>query len=419
MRASLTVRSNESAGSGLQGQRAPSVGYRKLFDVSIQHGYYNRRADHACPDFDVYVNARTALLMSNLGMLFRSDAASFSVLYNADRVAGLTHFLSQQTNSLSRSSTSPDAPDAPDAPGLWTYLSFFLAVRNPRFMNVTQDIPHPLQHNLYFRNDSYALDPSGMIRLLPSRLPIVPARFPITVPRGGRAILKNAAGAIKQTIFDDPKQIETELEFDTGTPTTTSFYVDLSQLFEGRYMLEGTRTGPTDFIYTIDRPAPLCYIHILLNQPLPAMAGIYPIQLPEPGDAALSPDDLGTAPRYLLSFAARETTWVYYIVPRSAGTLVESDLQIKSAGNGPTPTTFTGPTRVALPTGATAYQFIAATTLPILERSDVALQLVGKGGHVLVKRLPVASADQVLDKTLWAPEPPQPGAAFSDIYVYV
>jgi hypothetical protein len=443
-----------SSGPGAVGNRSPknregAPGYDKLFEVVVQHGYYNRLDELRCSDFEVYPNARTEALMGRLGLLLLRSGSSFSVLYDTARADDLKGFL--------RSNTTSPTKDATPEP--WTYLSFFLAPKNPRFFNLTQ-LPldlHPLEQNFYFSNGRSDGAPGHLLsgdsknpQAVSDKdlLPVKPARFPIEIPTGGKAVLRNSAGALKlkidRTELDEARKrfeearassdrgVELEALGRTLRALFSSFFatppekgtfgahVDLSRLYEGLYHLEVTdeRGKPTreslKFIYTLAAPAPLCFMHILLNQPNDEVTGTYPV-------------DLGTGEiaccQYVVKFEARKTRWVYSIVPPPGMSF--SGLTIESAGEGKahefaaTPGGRSdGPT--PLPNGASGYSFVSGERLPLLQRSDVWLQLRGRRSdiageeRVLVDRLPVPSADQVLRQ-----DHGDPKDIISDIYVYL
>jgi hypothetical protein len=406
--------------------------YRKLFEVVIKHGYYNRSEDHLCPDLQVFPNRRSELLMEGLGMLFQRSATGCSVFYDDRRQGGLTHFLSK--NVVQREDKTEQR---------WNYLSLFFAPQNPYFLNITE-IPfdlRPLEHNYYFRNDAVEEiaaatpdEPSSALLRQDKPFRVMPARFPIWFPAGTQPVIRTAADEVKYTL---PSVKEVDPEGPTGpsslSPYTTiakdkhgisSAHVDLSTWYEGRYILEGASfdpqikgtPGPLNFIYTVVKPVPLCYAHILFNAPFSGKPGIYPVHFSDPGDPTTAEV---TCRRFVVEFAARQTRWVYYIVPRLLPSAASRDLKIESEGKGPA---FDGPFDVTLPNGARAYQFIARDTLPLQERSSAHLQLTGRGGEVLIRRLPVASAEQVLGQTLRPPSGlsgfPK-GTVFSDIFVHI
>lgn len=433
--------------------RAPATaptGYQRLFEVAIEHGY---DAGTERGNFDVYPNGRSQALMDRLALVFRPSSSGFSVLYNADRAADLASYL-----------RGPVIPRAPR----WTYLSFFLAPRTPRIFNVTEmplDL-HPFTRNFYFANGGVDRawaheDPTGAIVLGESPqavstadlLPVRPARFDVIIPEGGKAVLKNAAGVVQQSIDFGDFQRNLDLlshpeesglstaELDDlrrslepsffSTPERSGTYggqVDLARHYEGLYHLEvigkdgelmttgkdeTPMRGSGTFVYTISTPAPLCFMHILLCQPGPAIAGFYPVA---PGDAPGEEEYVFR--RYVLRFSARRTRWMYHVVPRRG--LTFRDLKIQSAPGSDQELLFSargGGAPRRLPNGADGYTFVSQRSLPLLRRSGVRLQLRGARAdvgeeRVLLEPLPVPGADQT-------PVDAGGDEPISEIYVHV
>jgi hypothetical protein len=94
---------------------------------------------------------------------------------------------------------------------------------------------------------------------------------------------------------------------------------------------------------------------------------------------------------YYLRFKARETIWKYYLL----GKLKKKKSYIVDLNN-ETEFEDTGP--VSLPGNRTALTFRSKQKLPLREKSGFRFQLKEKdpgGGKVLIKRLPVASANQL------------------------
>jgi hypothetical protein len=98
------------------------------------------------------------------------------------------------------------------------------------------------------------------------------------------------------------------------------------------------------------------------------------------------------AHRYLVRFKARETIWKYYLL----GDLCREGLTMKGP-SGQTDFVFMG--RERLSNEEPACIFRSAAAIPLRERSDMRVQLLGgdeRGSNkVLVKRLPVASCTQL------------------------
>jgi hypothetical protein len=395
-------------------RRAGRAGHEQLFEVALEHDYHENLGDARCFDFDVYPNVRTQQLMRSLGLLFRNDGSSFSVIYDTSRLEDLAHFLAN--NRTPKSATHPFEP--------WTYLSFFLVARNPRLTTVTDiDLSlSPLDWNFYFNNEDFAVLPTPSGRapsVYKTPLPLRPARFCVDIPEGGMAVIRNEPGVTAQKI-DTAERPQTSL----GPP----YYFDLSQNFEGFYTLdvmnaeeralhlEGKRAPKLDpFIYTLAEPAPLCFFHVLLCRPHPTMKGHYPVAFGPSGEGPRV-----STIRYLVRFAPRRTRWVYRVVPRTDLSMTYS-IEATSAPSGERLPTFEALAPETEPNGARCLPFASHEDLPLLRRSPYRLRLLGqkKGGspRVLVDPLPVASAHQVLRRF---PEGDEASTTYaSHIYVHI
>ena len=114
------------------------------------------------------------------------------------------------------------------------------------------------------------------------------------------------------------------------------------------------------------------------------------------------------AKNYYLKFKARETIWKYYLL----GNLTKKNLDIVDLNN-ETQFEDTGPE--SLPDNRTALTFRSKQILPLREKSEYRFQLKEKdpnGGKVLIKRLPVASANQFLKESINGKE-----AILSEIFI--
>jgi hypothetical protein len=104
---------------------------------------------------------------------------------------------------------------------------------------------------------------------------------------------------------------------------------------------------------------------------------------------------------YVLRFTRRKTWWNYYVVPQRGGKLYELRLAEAAQTGAARRVRFLGPCEVRLPGGQRAYRFLSSRRLPLEQRSRLQLQLSGRTpdmprAEVLVKRMPVPSAQQVL-----------------------
>ena len=89
----LPSRRAEPAGAGAQ--RPRKFSYERLMQVSVRHSYYNA-ARGECADFDISPTPTTAVLMRDLGLLYRYEGAGFSVLYDETRKDVLLNYLARQ-----------------------------------------------------------------------------------------------------------------------------------------------------------------------------------------------------------------------------------------------------------------------------------------------------------------------------------
>ncbi len=112
----------------------------------------------------------------------------------------------------------------------------------------------------------------------------------------------------------------------------------------------------------------------------------------EEEESSLFDENLNVSPKkYYIKFNSRQTFWKYYLL----GNVTENNLYITDM-NGETEFEFAG--MESLSDNRIASTFKSKTTLPMRERYDHCFQLKerGPGGEkVLIKRLPVASTDQI------------------------
>jgi hypothetical protein len=386
---------------------AHSGRYARLTQLGITHRYYaGLGTDDACPDFVASPTPPTRDLMRALGLLFRRDAAGFSILYDTARKDGLLWFLREHGGWPSGSDGVPEH---------WTRLSFVLALSNLQFINFTA-IPadtNPSRQNLYFTNqDSHRRD--ARILLAPGNhvtgealLPLAGPQIQVaTPPEVVEVLARDISGEVVTRALRCVPQ-------PPGPPVCRDFvFLDLSAFPEGRYTIEKLGLTPPwparDIIYTVASPLPLCFIDLLLARPTALAKGIYPVEnLDQPSKTSI------TGVRYELHFDARATHWRYYIQPPPRERL--EDLAIDTMGTVP-PVTFAGPVPVKLVNGHLAYRFVSEDPLGLRRRSPFHFKLKGRramrvaaGDDVLTHRLAVADAAQ------FVPEPE--AAGFSDIYV--
>lgn len=396
--------------------------YETLMQVSFRHPYYNRD-DDACPDLAALPTAATQQAMSALGLLFRDDGTSFSVLYNRARSAALASWLARQGSGGE----------------FWTRLTFVLTSRSPYFINVT-DLPidlDPLQENLYLSNQSAHDDPEVGILLNPGRivsagqlLLVTGSQYQARVSASVRGIAVRAISG--EVVLCEPRCVPENqsappalcLGWLAGLPPTTpdrcrdTIYLNFATLPEDKYTIDTIADGGEVIrqevrLYTADAPTPLGLIDLLFSKPFADAGGIYPVSDPAGDVVTISGVD------YVLNFGARSTFWRYYIVPPSPDTTYD-DLAIECLAPDPA-LSFAGPVPVILATGAPAYLFVSEQPLLLQQQSIYRFRLKGRPRHrryeedTLVDRLPVAAPQQVL------PQTDEAGATrnYSDIYVYL
>jgi hypothetical protein len=388
----------------------------RLMQVDIRHAYYaDALSEGQCPDFSVCPTPPTADLMRSLGLMFLAEPAGFSVLYDLARAEGLCWYLRQHGTP----------PDGGPAAQYWTRLSFALSLTNPAFINFT-DVPigtNPIGQNFYFSNQVAHREGAEVVlnegervtgaALLPVEGPEVRVETPLGV-KGVAAF--NIAGEL---VLAAPRCVPVP-----GSPPSEVcrdfVFLDFKTLPEDKYVIKVetdpgvTPVPPRPMLYTMAEPIPLCFIDLLFSKPTAASDGIYPVDLfAAEGAAKITPV------RYVLRFAARSTFWRYYIVPQPQREQLDG-LAIESLGDAPE-AFFSGPDKVRLVTGAPAYRFVSDEPLLLQQQSSYRLRLRGwprrapGADDVLVRRLPVAAAKQVLPEGGRA----GPEENYSDIYVYV
>ena len=396
--------------------------YETLMQVNFRHPYYNRN-DDACPDLAARPTAAAQQAMSALGLLFRDDGTSFSVLYNRTRSDALASWLARQGRGGQ----------------FWTRLTFVLTSRSPYFINVT-DLPidlDPLRENLYLANQAAHDDPEVGVLLNPGRIvsaeqliPVTGSQYQARVSADVRGIAVRAISG--EVVLCEPRCVPKNqsappavcLGWLAGLPATTpdrcrdTIYLNFGMLPEDKYTID-TIADSGDVIrqevrlYTADAPTPLGLIDLLFSEPFAGAGGIYPVSDPAGDDVTISGVD------YVLNFGARSTFWRYHIVPPAPDTAYD-DLAIECLAPDPA-LSFAGPVPVILANGAPAYLFVSEQPLLLQQQSIYRFRLKGRLRHrrleedTLVDRLPVAAPQQIL------PQTDDAGAArnYSDIYVYV
>lgn len=393
-----------------QATQAKSVGngYRSLFEVRIEHGYYNE-AGGACPDFRVVPTPDCARLMARLGMVFKDRGTGFSVLVAAARAAAMIDYVRSRYNA------------GPDGKGYWTWLTFLLVPTNPGFVGITS-LPittSPMAQNLHLDNGATLSAKQGLM-LRGSAGPGPQALYPVTgatlsvpTPHGRTASLTDLSGAPVQagaTSSDDVTRFNLKgLPYGCYTVALTS--------------RAGKPVAAKGFaatrLYVPDQALSLVVLDLLLAQPV-AGAGD-PTAFPIPLMA--SPPQSGTAPEatalqpvaLTLPFGPRETYWLYYVVSQGGGGQLAADLAISGDG-----TSFTKG-HETLPNGDRAMLFTAASALPLQQRSSYRFSLSGhrQGANGSRDEIKVAWLPSAPAAPVWPAPSGDLLSGSSEIYVYV
>jgi hypothetical protein len=393
--------------------------YVRLMRVSVKHTYYNL-LKYDCPDFTFSPTPSSSALMKSLGLIFRSEATGFSILYDQKRKDDLLQYLRRQQEP-------PQVGCLPEG-GVWTRLSFVLTVNNPYFINFT-DIPIDLDpglQNFYFTNQDAHLTDSGDTILNRNEyvsdikhelLDVVPVQFPVQVSEAVKELrVKDISGEVVicqrrcLPVTETPEQSARLINCDEPAPTDVlvcrdTIYLDFSSLPEDKYTLEkiwndnlSAEAEPwaeREVVYTSAAPTPLCFIDLLFANPTGDAAGVYPVR-----------DLFGPQPsivnvNYQLQFRARSTFWTYFIVPqpqleRFENLRIES-LELKRTQH----VNFAGPCCVILANDQKAYRFTSEKAIPFQQQSEYRFRLLGQHGlmphdGIIVARLPVISKQQIL-----------------------
>lgn len=396
-------------------QSAQQLYYARLLRVSISHTYYNLSNDE-CPDFTISPTPATSALLRSLGLLFKSEPAGFSILYNEQRRSDLANY-------LKGSRTSPPGSE------VWPRLSFTLSLNNPYFVNFT-DIPFDLdpgRKNFYFTNRGAHRARGGKVILNPGDyvqgvagldlFEVIPVQYPVRVDKFIKEVrVKDISG---QVVICEPRCLPhrrrtgaSPLNCDhkqTSPPSVLhcreTIYLDFSSLPEDKYRIEKvfehSQPGEEelaafghDVLYTTSAPPPLCFIDLLFTDPTGSDQGIYPVR-----DLFRRPEFV--AVNYQLRFRTRAPFWTYYIVPQPQREKFE-DLRIESVA--PTKSAqvhFAGPCCVYLANGEKGYRFVSEKAIPLHQQAPFRFRLLGRHDlmqhdGIIVENMPVASRQQIL-----------------------
>ncbi|HZE68846.1 MAG TPA: hypothetical protein VE135_04875 [Pyrinomonadaceae bacterium] len=399
--------------------------YLRLMQVAIRHDYYT---NHECPDFTIFPTRYSHELMKSLGLVFKDEGTGFSIFFDARRSDILIEYLKRQ-----------EWP--PGSKHCWTRLSFVLSLKNSYFLNFT-DVPiaiNPVNQNFYFTNQAArGRTANGDILLNPGEehelLDVVPVQLGVVVTdhikevevqsvpqteEGSRdAVIcrprcvpvslleKGNAASItcKEAIHcKGPHEKKDPAKSLVLCRCTDKIYLDFSPLPEDKYTVRRIPYPSTSEIapdeepvlYTESYPVPFCFVSLFFTSPTGEKPKLFPVQDlfgPEPKIESIT---------YELKFERRATYWNYFVVP-PAGESIEN-LKIE----GEPGIFFNGPCSVVLPNQTKAYRFVSKKPLPFMEQSTFRFRLCGElstttQNTILVKNLPVASAEQVLQDELAA-----------------
>lgn len=386
--------------------------FERLMEVSIYHSYYNGEKDD-CPDFRVFPTPSTAAFMKSLGLVFKESPNGFTVFYNTKQKDDLIQFLERQT----------EVTDSLK-PGIWTRLSFALALTNQFFVNFTSiDIQtNPALENFYFTNQKVHPVTERRIILHPETfvteretLEVTPIQVPIIVTQQVKRVEVRAISNEVKLCFPRcfPKSLLLKKSPNAITCKDAAsakgeevcrdiLYIDFSMVSEDKYVIQlvGKHRKIIDsqeVLYTIAYPVPLCFVNLLFTSPDGKNPSHYPVQTLPDGTTKIVPI------QYDIKFKARSTYWNYYMVPQRPDEVFDH-LQIKDLTPDQEPIQFAGPCCVILANGAKAYRFISTAPIQLQQHSKYYFQLWGRHGlmtqpNILIERLPVASIQQVLPET--------------------
>jgi hypothetical protein len=376
--------------------------YTPLFSVTFPHDFYTRHQG-LCADLRATPTPDTAAMMRALGLIFRSQDGGFTVSILGGAIPGLAAYL--------RRTRAPDG-------GFWTRLSFMLTAGVPRFFDVTAIAPAPggARSLAYATNRSApARDPA---RLCPDAFvsagdlyPVASASLALRAPAGAAAAdLADISGAVVRPAPPAPGAAVVD-----GSAT-----LDLRGLDDGLYTARVADAGgapiqgggfPKAVLLAPSGANGVAFVDILLTQPEPGAAGLYP--LAPLFDPAAAPTTV-SAPAYQLPFQARSTIWSYYVISQAPGT---SLLDLKIEGKG---AVFERqPDPPPLPNGALAALFTSTDPLPLTQTATPRFRLTGtrRDADAFIHPVQVASLPAAPSAPVWPGADASAGR--SEMYVYV
>ncbi|HEY0406167.1 MAG TPA: hypothetical protein VGC89_10590 [Pyrinomonadaceae bacterium] len=394
--------------------------YTRLAHVAVKHTYYNLSEDE-CPDFTFSPTSSSSALMTSLGLIFRSEATGFSILYNEQRKDDLFNYLKRQKGRPGPNVLSQD--------GVWTRLSFVLTLNNPYFINFT-DIPiklNPSTQNFYFSNDrahkvnkrAIILNCNDYVSDNESELlTVAPVQYPVNISKAVKEVrVRDISGElvmcqsrcvpISETPQDMARLVNCKHKIHSPPVVLRCrdrIYLDFASLPEDRYTIQKIMDDhllghkepwvERDIIYTASAPTPLCFIDLLFTNPAGGDTGFYPVK------------DLFGTPKivninYQLRFRTRSTFWTYFIVPQPQQEKFQN-LRIESVEQKKAQqVNFAGPCYVTLANGQKGYRFVSEKQIPFRQQPEYSFRLLGQHGlmpndGVIIERLPVATKQQIL-----------------------
>lgn len=399
-------------------QRAPGNVYARLFRVGFTHTYYTQEGGR-CRDFSVAPTPTTANLLASLGLVFKDEGAGFSVFFQPRRLPSLKAYIARQ------------AANASEGPEFWTRLTFLMLLQNPSFVGVTA-LPIGVRQsdvNLYGSNQSAHYERAGRVQapaaiLPPGRFMGAESLYPVAVgetsidlpPNAKRVTVSDISGAV---VLPAPGGDDIVIS-DAGRGrkrATLNFSILPYDLYTIEVFAKDGKpvsdpAYPRTVVFTPAASGSMALIDMLLTQPTPGAAGVYPIppmfDRPTVGDAG--------GIDYRLPFDARSTYWHYYVAPQTRLSRL-SGLKIE----GPGAAFLRDPDPAPLPDGRLATLFTSETALPLRQKSQQHFRLSGQRrdadgqeNAVQISRLPVAPASPV-----WPGPSQEPVSGTSEMFVYV
>ncbi len=411
---------------------AEAAGFDRLMSLTIAHEYYRDAAGDACPDFEIEPTGPTRLLMTTLGLELRIRPHGIDLFYDRGRAQGLLRYLANRRQFRAERRHQRDADT-----GCWTRLTLTLRPRNPLFANFT-DTPlgfSPIRHALYLTNRRVGEAAGGPIPLRHDwngntvqashgTASAAGPTLPIPVDTA-RLVVANTSTAVvlqmsRTAVPPIPHHLPSYVLGGTGDAAAWAS-VPMIGLPSGLYFYTAFAAGGRPaaegrFLHIAEGERVFALIDLFLASPGDD-DGLFPVDMPDGGDDFADAIDRIRPRDYIIRFGARQTCWVYHVVPPVRGADM-SDLRIDGDGAA----AFTGPESETLPDGTPAWRFSADRALSLQRRSGLGLRLRG-AGRTLLDRLPTASADALRlpaaagggDGPPWPADPP----VHSDIYVYL